>query len=84
MPISIAGKELLDRAAAAPAAEVVPHTDDDLVSVHLPAHACEALLEARGWERRSGAWYSPAPERVRYWQLDEAITIALRLESRVA
>ncbi len=54
-------------------------TDALLIPVS-PNHAT-ALLRERGWTRVSGrhAWISP--HGVVYWQTDEALSVALRVEA---
>lgn len=50
------------------------------VSVHLPADAAPALLDARGWTfHPNGQWVSP-DRTIRSWYADEALQFALLAE----
>lgn len=50
------------------------------VSVHLDAEVARGLLLARGWVRpEGGGWRSP--DGSHYWQVDEALTVALEADS---
>lgn len=49
------------------------------VSVHLPADIARFFLKARGW-RHEGAGYWTAPDGARFWELDEALQLAIAAE----
>jgi len=57
---------------------------EPVVSVYLPRDVAERLLAERGWRVYTGPhsqklWESPAGRR--YWELDEALTVALVAEN---
>lgn len=49
------------------------------ISVRLPREQAREMLAARGWKYTpGGGWTSPAGRR--YWETDEALTVALLAE----
>lgn len=55
------------------------YDENGTASVYLPLDAARAMLTARGWKPGArGGW--DAPDGTRYWEVEEALTVALLAE----